>query len=56
MTETNINIFGYGSIIQRESRRIPVVSNETILKNRQEFFFAKVAPAQSITNIVLLGS
>ena len=31
------------------------VSNETILATKQEFFFAKVAPVQSITDIVLLG-
>ena len=31
------------------------VSNETILATTQEFFFTKVAPAQSITDIVLLG-
>ena len=31
------------------------VSNETILATKQEFFFAQVAPVQSITDIVLLG-
>ena len=31
------------------------VSNETILATKQEFFFTKVAPVQSITDIVLLG-
>ena len=31
------------------------VSNETILATKQEFFFTKVAPVQSITDIALLG-
>ena len=31
------------------------VSNETILATKQGFFFTKVAFAQSITDIVLLG-
>ena len=31
------------------------LSNETILATKQEFFFTKVAPVQSITDIVLLG-
>ena len=31
------------------------VSNETILATKQEFFFTKVAPVQSITDIILLG-
>ena len=30
------------------------VSNETILATKQEFFFTKVAPVQSITDFVLL--
>ena len=32
----------------------PAVSNETIVATRQEFFFTKLAPMQSITDIVLL--
>ena len=31
------------------------VSNEIILATKQEFFFTKVAPVQSITDIALLG-
>ena len=31
------------------------VLNETILATKQEFFFTKLAPVQSITGIVLLG-
>ena len=31
------------------------VVSETILKNKQEFFFTKVDREQSITDIVLLG-
>ena len=31
-----------------------IVSNETFLATKQELFFAKVAPVQSITDIVLL--
>ena len=37
------------------SRCRPTVSNEIILATKQEFFFTKVAPAQSITDIVLFG-
>ena len=37
------------------SRCRPTVWNETILATKQEFFFTKVAPVQSITDIVLLG-
>ena len=33
----------------------PIVSNETILATKQEFFFTKVAPVQSITDIVPFG-
>ena len=36
------------------SRYRPAVSNETVLAARQEFFFTKVVPVQSITDIVLL--
>ena len=43
---------GYGSKIQKVSRCRPVVSNETILATRQEFFFTKVPPVQGINNIV----
>ena len=32
-----------------------IVSNETILATNHESFFAKVAPVQSITDIVLLS-
>ena len=32
----------------------PAVSNEIILATRQEFFFAKVAAVQRITDIALL--
>ena len=45
---------GYGSKIRKVIRCRPTVSNETILANRQEFFFTKVTPVQSITDIVLL--
>ena len=31
------------------------VSNGTIVATKQEFFFTKVAPVQSITDIILLG-
>ena len=45
---------GNGSKIQKVSRCRPVVSKETILATRQEIFFTYVAPAQSVTDIVLL--
>ena len=53
----NVRIYldGYDSKIQKVSRCRPTVSNETILATKQEFFFTKVAPVQSITDIVLLG-
>ena len=38
-----------------QSRCRPAVPNETILATTQEFFFAKIALVQSITDIVLLG-
>ena len=37
-----------------QSRCRPAVPNETILATTQEFFFAKIALVQSITDIVLL--
>ena len=36
------------------SRCRPAVSNETILATRQEFFFTKVTPAQTIIDIISL--
>ena len=40
----------------REVRRCrPAISNETFLGTRQEFFLTKVAPVQSVTDIVLLN-
>ena len=51
---SSISLDGYGSKIRKVSRCTPAVSNETILVIRQEFYFTKVAPAQSITGIVLL--
>ena len=45
----------YGSKIQKVSRWRPTVSNETILATKQEFFFTKAAPVQSITDIAILG-
>ena len=40
--------------MRKVSRCRTAVPNETILATRQEFFFTKVAPVQSITGIVLL--
>ena len=50
-----ISLDGYGSKIWKVSRCRPTVSNETILATKQEFFFTKVTPVKSITDIVLLG-
>ena len=50
-----ISLDGYGSKIRKVSRCRPTVSNETILATKQEFFFTKVAPLQSITDIIILG-
>ena len=49
-----ISLDGYGSKIRTESRHRPAVSNETILATKQEFFFTKIAPVQSITDFALL--
>ena len=46
---------GYGSKIRKVSKCRPTVSNETILINKQEFFFTKVDHVQGITDIVHLG-
>ena len=46
---------GYGSKIRKVSRYRPTVSNDTFLATKQEFFFTKVAPVKSITDIVLLS-
>ena len=45
----------YGSKIQKVGRWRPTISNETILAIKQEFFFTKAAPVQSITDIAILG-
>ena len=45
----------YGSKTQKESKYRAAVSNETILATRQETFFTKVTPVQSITDILLLA-
>ena len=50
-----ISLDGHASKIRKASRCRPTVSNETILATKQEFFFTKVAPLQSMTDIVLLG-
>ena len=50
-----VSLDGYGSKLRKVSRCRPTVSNETILAPKQEFFFTKEIPAQSITDIVLLG-
>ena len=41
----------YGSKLRNVSRCTPAVSNETILATRQEFFYKKVAPVQSISDM-----
>ena len=48
-----ISLDGYGSKIRKVSECRLAVSNKTILTTKQEFFFTKVAPVQSITDIVL---
>ena len=50
-----ISLDGYNSKIRKVSRCRPTVSNETSLATKKEFFFVKVAPVKSITDIVLLG-
>ena len=50
-----ISLKRYGSKIWKVSRCRPAVSNETILKTKQKFFFTKLAPVKSIADILLLG-
>ena len=50
-----ISLGRYGSKIRKVSRWRPIVSNETILTTKLEFFFTKVVLVQSITDILLLG-
>ena len=50
-----ISLKRYGSKIWKVSRCRPTVSNETILKTKQEFFVTKVVPVKSIADILLLG-
>ena len=50
-----MSLDGYDSKMKKISIRRPIVSNETILATKQEFFFTKVTPVQSITDIALLG-
>ena len=47
-----ISLDGYGSKIRKVSRHRLAVSDEA---TTQKFFSTKVAPAQNITDIVLLG-
>ena len=51
---SSILLDGCGSKIQKVNRCRPAVSNKNILVSRQEFFFTKADPVQSITNIILL--
>ena len=51
---SSISLDGYGSKIRKVTRCNSAVSNEIIPATRQNFFFTKVAPVQSITDIVLL--
>ena len=55
LRSSTIYLDGYGSKIRKVSGCRPTVSNETILATKQEFFFTKVAPVQSMTDIVPLG-
>ena len=50
-----ISLNRYGSKIRKVSTDRPTLPNETILATKQEFFFAKVAPVQNITDIAILG-
>ena len=54
LRSSSISLDGYSSKMRKVSRCRPTVWNESILATRQEFFFTKVAPVQSITDIVLL--
>ena len=52
LRSSSITLDGYGSKIRKTSRRRPAVLNETILVTRQEFFFTKVTPVKSMTDII----
>ena len=45
-----MSLNGYGSKMRKVGKCRPTVSHETILATKQEFFFTKVVPAQSITD------
>ena len=50
-----ISLDEYGSKKRKVSTCRPTVSNETILATKQEFFFTKVAPVQSIMTLYYWG-
>ena len=54
LRSSSISLDGYAPKTREATRCRPAVTNEAILATKQEFFFTKVAPVQSITNIVLL--
>ena len=54
LISSSVSFDEYGYKIRKVSRFRPTVSNKTILATTQEFFFTKVTPVQSITEIVLL--
>ena len=54
LTSSSITLDRYDSKIRKVSRCRPTISNENILATRQELFLTKVAPVQSITDIVVL--
>ena len=49
-----MSLDGYGSKIRKVIRCRHAVLTEIIVATRQEIFFTKVAPVQTITDIVLL--
>ena len=54
LESSSISLDGYGSKIRKVIRCRHAVLTEIIVAIRQEIFFTKVAPVQTITDIVLL--
>ena len=50
-----ISLDGYGSKTRKVSRWRPTILNETILGTKQGIVVTKIAPIQSITELVLLA-
>ena len=55
LRSSSISLDSHGFKTRKVSRCRPALSNETILATREEFFFTKVNPIQSIADIELMN-